>query len=529
MYISDVDGLSGFNTALWSSNSSSLTSVGTLVMLARCRFQKSEGKTARNYCALMISEIQGIHRTASNDLIRISTGGAYSCSVLYHDEPSCSVEKSMVGHQLQHLPTTINVDLDKSQHPIGKASNMSLLDPPSFSQRKRKRSITDPINPSSSQSSQLPPNAINPLSHSPSTIRQFALAGLSETDTDPAQRIPDFPHRGLDRGAAGRNVEPDSDEESEQDDQKKPKKKSREAGRGGHFEVLLQSIHQFLDQGDIEKAARAYGLLLQLRPLGGPVDIRHHSLWAIGAEILMREGEDKAQKEEFTEEVTENLTATTPRRWGRAANMNKVKAYFDTLIQQHPYDYRRPRNISAVDFWLAMLSCEVYNTHTEHVMALSRLNEAARDWDEEDPSFESFGDEGFKTEESGEREARLKRRQDELRLQALATMGDITKRMDGLMRDLPYSKNEHFLRLRAMASLYVADLVLPVVDVSLINIEEAQRRRLMEQRIAQDCLKKIIDNGGELDEGVLSILAPQNEDDEEPTMPLYSSLPIRGL
>lgn len=399
----------------------------------------------------------------------------------------------------------------------------------SLSQKKRKRSTTalDEL-----PSSQLPLNSINPLSHSPGTILQFALAGLSETDKDPSLLIPDFPHRSLDRGgAAGRTVESDSENDgSEQEDtdadaMKKKKNKASEQGLRGHFKVLLQSVHQFLDQGEIEKAARAYGLLLQLRPRGTPVDLRHHNLWAIGAEVLMREGEESPHNRENKPE-----TQTTTTRWGRASNMNKVKAYFETIIQQHPYDYKHPRNASALDFSLAMFGCEIYNAHTEHVMALGRLEDAARDWDDEEPSFGSYrSEEEYRGDGVGEREGRLNRRKEELRLQGLAAMRDITRRMDMLMQDLPYSKNQHFLRLRAMAALYVGDLAVPLANASPFTMEEGQRRRHMEHQTARDALKKILENGGELDEVALSILYPGGEDEDEPSVPLYSSLPIRAL
>ncbi|KAM0557941.1 hypothetical protein ACHAPJ_005105 [Fusarium lateritium] len=401
---------------------------------------------------------------------------------------------------------------------------MSLLDPPSFSQQnksnKRKRpEFTDDELPSS-----LPASSINPLSHSPSIVAQFAVAGLSETDEDPSQRIPNFPHRGISENGASA-VEPESDEdpETEGDEAARPKSKKTSSRKRGHFDVLLQSIHHFLDRGEIKKASRAYGLLLHLRPSGLPIDIRHHDLWAIGAEILMREGEKPSPEEAQQQDGIEKGPA---KRWGRAANMNKVKAYFDTLIQQHPYDYRTPKIVSALDFWIALFSCEIYNTHTEHVLALDRLaNEA-----EQGPRRESFGhDDSFGSDDTETFEARLVQKRDELRIQALSIMQDITKRMDVLLQDMPYSRNRHYLRLRAMASLYIADLVLPVGSASIFQTQEGQRVRQMEQDRARDSLEKIVTYGGELDEAALRVLNPSDDSEGDASIPLYSSLPIRGL
>ncbi|KAF4982084.1 hypothetical protein FZEAL_2236 [Fusarium zealandicum] len=394
---------------------------------------------------------------------------------------------------------------------------MSLLEPPSFSQQSRSNKRKRPIFAADNDlPSSLPSDSINPLSHPPSIVAQFAIAGLSDTDPDPSQQIPDFPHRGLGRGPARRSVEPESEAETESEEATQPKSKNPQRRLGGHFRVLLQSIHHFLDKGEIEKASRAYGLLLQLRPSGLPADVRRHNLWAIGGEIIMRQGEQPSPDTEG--ERTE--------RWGRAANMNKVKAYFDTLIQQHPYDYKHPRAVSALDFWLALLSCEVYNTHTEHVLALQRAVHEA----DEGSRRGSYGhDDSFGSDDAENHEARLVQRKDELRIHALAAMQDITTRMDGLMQDLPYSKNQHYLRLRAMASLYIADLALPMGPSSASKFQEAQRSRQMEQQRARDAIEKMVTYGGELDEAALAVLRPSDDSEEDTSIPLYSNLPIRGL
>ncbi|KAF5578179.1 uncharacterized protein FSUBG_13846 [Fusarium subglutinans] len=367
-------------------------------------------------------------------------------------------------------------------------------------------------------------SSINPLSHSPGVVAQFSIAGLSETDENPSQRTRDFPHRGISSNEAfSIEAESDEDPETEGDEAARPKpKKSPSRKRGGHFDVLLQSIHYFLDRGEIVKASRAYGLILHLRPSGLPIDIRHHDLWAVGAEILMREGEETSQQDEGSHDNQPNPT----KRWGRAANMSKAKAYFDALIQQHPYDYKTPKVVSALDFWIAQFSCEIYNTHTEHILALDRLDSEI----DEDSRRESFGnDESTASDETDSVEARKLHKKDELRVQALSIMKDITKRMDVLMQDMPYSRNQHYLRLRAMASFYMADLVLPISPISQYQAEAGQKARLMEQQSARNQLERIITYGGELDKAAWEALSPSDDVEGDTSIPLYSSLPIRGL
>lgn len=403
---------------------------------------------------------------------------------------------------------------------------------------KRKRSTASADR---ARASSLPASSINPHSYPPSTLLQLTVAGLSETDELPSRTIPGFPHRRLSSnygasGSAGAESDAFNDTDTTASGKGKGKSKANKGkvpvpDREGHVDVLIRAIHQFLDQGAIAKAARAYGVILQMRPHGKLVDIRHHDLWAIGAEILMREGEQPvirtkkgADDDDRDDPDIDNEDSSRPRRWGSAANLNKLKAYFDTLISQYPYDYRRPQRICAVDFWLTMLGCEVYNAHAEHVMSLARVDEEEPEWNDEDGPFDPDG------ERAEDRHGKEDARRDELRLQALTAMKDIIRRMDGIMQDPPYSKSKQFLRLRAMVSLYVADLVVPVFHRSPVTMERALRAREMEQRSARDFLQRMVENGGELDHVTSAILnSSQEQQQQRGAAPLYPSLPIREV
>ncbi|KFA49558.1 hypothetical protein S40293_02878 [Stachybotrys chartarum IBT 40293] len=372
--------------------------------------------------------------------------------------------------------------------------------------------------------------AINPFSYPPAKLAQLPLAGLSDHDEDPASSIPNFPHRGYSRSekSLASDAEPTSDDEGEETEQssastRKKKLHSSDAlydELQGTVGVLLRSVHQFLDRGDIVRAARAYGLILQQRHNNIPTDVRKHRLWAIGAEILMRHGETPQQS------ADDNEAKAPPKRWGSAANMGRVKAYYETLIQQHPYDYHRPHAVSAVHFHFALLSCEIYNTHAEQVLALDRLH--AHDvFDQEEEEDDDFPDQ-YEDDGEGRQQARLRAKEDRLRLQALETMRDIADRMDSLMQELPYSKNNDYLRLRAMAALYVADLVVPS-NASISDTLEAEGRRKTEQQAARNALQKIIRNGAELDDAAQSILDSLSGQGGHQEAAFRSSLPIRRI
>ncbi|KAM4064746.1 hypothetical protein HRG_004898 [Hirsutella rhossiliensis] len=310
-----------------------------------------------------------------------------------------------------------------------------------------------------------------------------------------------------------------------------------------------------LDRGNIVRAERTYRLLLQFRPGGRPMDVRQHNMWAIGAEILMRAGEKPPRSQDTNgspadragdEEQSHSSRAPIPHsgffipaRWGSSANINGVKAYFEALIQQYPYDHKFPSSVSAPDFQLAMLGCEIYNVHAECTTGLARAEKGAGTWhgrrlaerpDKAAPGRQSetlkHPDRDDEEQEEDGRQAKV-----EVRMRALVTMEDITRRMDVLMQALPYRKNDDFLRLRATASLYAADLLMTTPQMTSSERNETERRRQLQQRAAVDTLEKLVHNGGELDGTTQLMLGAWSENEGDLSSPpsLHSSLPIRRI
>lgn len=403
------------------------------------------------------------------------------------------------------------------------------LRPQSGKKRKRPASLaSDNTYRSTSVAS-----SINPHNHSPSTIRQFSIAGVPIEDDDPTQHIRDFPHRRLPHEPAATEEEESEWEDVEGDSEiGRRKRKSKRTPREpltGHNAVLLRLIYENLDKGDIEAASRFYGHLLQLRDGGRPISVRQNNLWAIGAEILMREGERPVEAHDTDfQESKEQMAAR--RRWGRAANMPKVRAYYDTLIREFPYDYRQPDRTSAVDFWLALINCEFYNTYTEQNQALERIddpelsdgdNGSANDGDGSDIGNDGGG-------MSNRREKRDVQRKEDLRKRTLSAMEGLAAKMGELMSEPPYSKLDEFKRLRAMISLYIADLMVPHVVEWEAEMRAAEEKRRREQDFAKELLHKVQRHGGKLDKMTREFADPDGEIDDE-AGPMYSSLPIRGV
>ncbi|KAI1162209.1 hypothetical protein F5B18DRAFT_673809 [Nemania serpens] len=149
----------------------------------------------------------------------------------------------------------------------------------------------------SSAASRLPSEAINPLSHSPDTLRQLAVAGLSPEDELPSQTHPGFPHRPLPdplrprRRRGGRTRSGGDDGSGAEMDPMATSSTSGQqqqySARVRHLNTMTAVVHRCLRDGDMARAKRALGFLVRTRD----VDLRSDHLWAIGLEILMRDGE----------------------------------------------------------------------------------------------------------------------------------------------------------------------------------------------------------------------------------------------
>lgn len=376
-----------------------------------------------------------------------------------------------------------------------------LTAPGATTSRKRGRSNNYPTS-DSQRLSHLPPDSINPLSRSPGLLSQFSVAGLSDTDPDPSTVSPLFPHSGRGARLVG---EIETALPDEADDTRKKTAAHGPSWQERHLHVLLSSIHQFLDRGEVSKAARAYGLILQLQPDGRPIDIRCHQLWAIGAEILMREGEPLRD-----EDGDGNPTsAAKPQRWGSAANMAKVKAYFETLIQQHPYDHRRPHTVCAADFWMALLRCEIYNVYTEHQLALGKVEDGTHGSDVDEDDLASH--DGFLEDSPTERIVAARER---FRQRAFAGMQDISQRMNWLAPDQPYSKSSQFHELLGAVFLYMADLAVPSVPASPHAMQQGREQREGKLEAAWNTLQKARACGAHLDPVSLAFLSTKAEEYE---------------
>ncbi|KAL6814246.1 hypothetical protein V8C40DRAFT_116248 [Trichoderma camerunense] len=306
------------------------------------------------------------------------------------------------------------------------------------------------------------------FNHSRSDV-QFVVAGVSEADENPRSSVKQFPHRGLE------DLEKQERKYQSESENGKQKSRLREDDRKGHLDVLLRATEQFLAQGEIAKAAKAFGIVLQLRPRAEAIDIRLHHLWAIGSEILMRQRE---QLKEIDEQLFtgSNGTQKVAPRWGSSSNMSELKSYFEILIRQYAYDHKMPHKVSAIDFWLALLSCELSTIYAEHLRGIALLEAETRLQQHGDSAHhdtvpssspntnESLGGRSdFEIVDSGlhyETKMDWANQREAICQRTLSRLRDINQRTEKLVDQLPYSKNESFQQLREITSLLSIDLSL---------------------------------------------------------------------
>ncbi|KAG8414290.1 hypothetical protein J3459_014883 [Metarhizium acridum] len=449
-----------------------------------------------------------------------------------------------------------------------------LPSPKETAKRKRTYSYSDraqgsPLSPNL-------PNSINPFSRSPSERRQLSLAGLKDTDEDPTRGVECFPHRGINRKAPEVTVSEEEEEDEDDADELDVSETSQPTAEGSEgvvrsakdkrnqkrltlahppsrLDSLLRSTHQLLDQGEITKAARLFGIMLQLRPGSRPIDVRQHNIWAMGAEIIMRGGEDVTllhrglqhvdiESHEYTDGMLSGSKSYTririPRRRHSLENLKKLKAYLGALIQKYPYDHKFPKKTSALHFQLAMLTCEVYSCHAMYTSEDSPTTALELD-PEETPSqiSDRYSEDVYQNDQSGMAinveqpgsEVDFRIQKERTQLHAHEALKDISKRMDSLINELPYSKNHHFLQLRATVSLLIAELLTLGYGSQQAITNETSAAIKSEQEIASVMLQRIIDNGGNTARPLMDLMGQcSNLKKESQQRLLYASLPIRS-
>ncbi|QPH09935.1 hypothetical protein C2857_001006 [Epichloe festucae Fl1] len=386
---------------------------------------------------------------------------------------------------------------------------------------------------------------------SASQQRQLSLAGVSinDKDKDLSQAIEYFPHRGFQTAEFEFTQSDEEDSLRTAEGQGSHAKtltprQSKTAHLGSHLDNLLRSTHQLLDEGKVEKSAKLFAIILQLRLDGRPIDIRQYDLWALGAEIIMRGGEEDRLRRLGLQSTAIDCGGSythirVPLRWGSNTNINKLRAYMEELIQKYPYDRKFPRKVSAIDFQLALKACEIFNCHAQFMAEISRLTGERQTWQEDviphatshqrevNTHDDSFGMMDGNDETTSP--ARSNVAIEHIRNQICTTITTIAAEMDTMIDNPPYSGNKYFLHLRAIASLMIADLLVFTSKGEDSDAHEATKA-VEAQLEAKDLLQKIMDRTERSVSSLLDISVQQicvNQQSQQQR--LHVSLPIRGI
>lgn len=238
---------------------------------------------------------------------------------------------------------------------------------------------------------------------------------------------------------------------------------------------------------------------------GQAIDLRGSGYWGIGAELLIRSLE-KRKKFHFEQDVDSDFSeegeGENTRRWGSKEGLERAKDYYERLILQHPYKRQFDTSISALDFWPAMVACEIYGIQFEHTQSLAKLSKE-EDEDEGEARSESESVEELELEEDEDedggfaasqrrKDLRLARRaesrwllREDVRQTALTASEKLAARLDELMSTPPYSDSHNLLRIRGMLALYIGDLSVPAQpDEDVGDNEDSGKRFAYRQRMS---------------------------------------------
>ncbi|KAF2684360.1 hypothetical protein K458DRAFT_302754 [Lentithecium fluviatile CBS 122367] len=206
-------------------------------------------------------------------------------------------------------------------------------------------------------------------------------------------------------------------------------KREKPVLRKTHLDVLSTVLHRCLLEGDYDRAARAWGMILRTQVAGEPIDPRNHARWGIGAEVLLRRQprneSDYIQNEQHGEHGADD--EQSPRLENRLfteEGFELARDYYERFIVQYPNRKMAPHAIDDRTFYPPLFSIWIRS-----------------------------GDTTMTSEDARAREAAI---QDE----ELALAREICERLDQLVVSPPFDKHAQLLLLRGNVGLWISDLII---------------------------------------------------------------------
>lgn len=301
-----------------------------------------------------------------------------------------------------------------------------------------------------------------------------------------------------------------------------------------HLGVITTILHRCLMEGDYVRAGRAWGLILRDDFGGHGMDVRSGGRWGVGAEILLWKDQSRQTMRSQNRENTNmdrdmdtdmdggnvavegeyNSSSSGREKWFTRAGFERAKEYYNRLILHYPYRKMAPNALSPLDFYPAMFGLWISLVQEESRIGRETAMNMAEEEDEDDdlygrndfndgygdpPPFDDYAAADDRMSISSDLPSRPRRqrrnRKVELILQSrareLEEAQQIASQIDDLLVSPPYSDSHEILRLRAMISLWISDLL-----VSSVSVEEDDL-----DPTANDGYGGRRDNDGDLDLG----------------------------
>ncbi|CAD6499246.1 BgTH12-04897 [Blumeria graminis f. sp. triticale] len=372
--------------------------------------------------------------------------------------------------------------------------------------RKRHESMSESASEPEIEELDVKDPRTNPLSLNPDEVFQYRTAGLELNETLPA--VNQWPHRDFTEpmmlpvrpkktksASKAKNIETEiCDDESlntaaKAEENISASKISRESQLHiRHIKVLTAILHRCLQDGDIARASRAWGLLTRLQVSGQGIDLRSSGYWGIGAELLIRGASmptsrinNSNPKIKSGQQADENeITGKFPKipsHRGLAEGLRRAIDFYERLIIEYPFKRQFPKSMSALNWWPIMAGCEIYRIQLEHTIAYEVLKRKEtiktplNDMNEDDilGDFEGGSEEFSNSGDSEEISLESKQEhewqaRDRIRKIALDASENLATRLDERMVVPPFSESRDMLWLRGMLALYIGDLSVPEED-----------------------------------------------------------------
>lgn len=361
------------------------------------------------------------------------------------------------------------------------------------------------------QLSQLPSDSINPLSHPPAVLKQFHVAGFSNTEPLPSDSVADFPHRPW------KDVYPTPPPADTKSGSSRGSNhtlfrvgafshKKGGNGEGRLVSSIRECVQVCLERGDVHRARKAMaGLAYATKHTS-----ETHSgtfPWSMRAEFIIN---DDGGKPESSLQLEDGDGKAQPGAWDSGKTMSRLREYLSSLIAEQSKGISNAVSAPLLNLWWALLSSELYG-------AYSAASYMEREGDkisveESDPDSPGVSKQSGRPRlrlgpwDSSENTPRKFDIEEKGRDTALGTVETTVQHLERLVHSKPYKTDQHILHLYAAALLFLADLKTPPRLGPQMEQSGVYQERVELRNQARDILDGIIGLGGHIDHRLQRVL-----------------------